>query len=212
MDRRALAARSGTTEAGRPSRGAAERRRPGGARARRPDGGGRRAAARPRAESTPSGCASRSTRAKRGTSIRRRPRESWRSAIRPTPTGAVAQPIPAPPSANAAHRRRGPVLRDVQHRTGPALPARRARAVRLTRRDASHRARRPDCGAAARRVWRHVGLRGAWLRQVYARVRVVVTDISGGSRCPVSRDRRSDARVVTDGAAELFGVEFGVGK
>jgi len=46
---------------------------------------------------------------------------------------------------------------------------------------------------------------------VYSRVRVAVADISAGmallrSGPPVG------ARVVTDGAAELFGVEFGAGK
>ncbi len=44
-----------------------------------------------------------------------------------------------------------------------------------------------------------------------SRQRVVVTDITG-SLAVLSQGPAAGARVVTDGAAELFGVEFGAGK
>ena len=47
--------------------------------------------------------------------------------------------------------------------------------------------------------------------RVYVRQRVVVADITG-SLAVLSQGPAAGARVVTDGAAELFGVEFGAGK
>jgi membrane fusion protein, heavy metal efflux system len=46
---------------------------------------------------------------------------------------------------------------------------------------------------------------------VYSRQRVVVTDVSG-PLAVLSQGPAEGMRVVTDGAAELFGVEFGAGK
>ena len=62
----------------------------------------------------------------------------------------------------------------------------------------------------------HDAYGGTWVYvardpQVYARVRVVVADIIG-NLAVLTIGPPVNARVVTDGAAELFGVEFGVGK
>ena len=46
---------------------------------------------------------------------------------------------------------------------------------------------------------------------MYARERVVVADITGANAV-LALGPAVGARVVTDGAAELFGVEFGAGK
>ena len=62
----------------------------------------------------------------------------------------------------------------------------------------------------------HDAYGGTWVYvvrepQVYSRQRVVVTDISG-PLAVLSQGPVEGMRVVTDGAAELFGVEFGAGK
>jgi RND family efflux transporter MFP subunit len=124
--------------------------------------------------------------------------------------GAVAKPIPAPPSANAT-------TAGVDHyyamsNTGPGprfRPGERV-AVRLTRRESTTGVVVPTAALL------HDAFGGTWVYvarepQVYARVRVGVADISGNMAL-LSAGPPVNARVVTDGAAELFGVEFGVGK
>ena len=124
--------------------------------------------------------------------------------------GVIAQPMPAPPSANA---RTAEV--DLYYTMGNSGTGRRLRpgervAVRLTRLDAATGLVVPTAALL------HDAYGGTWVyvvrgSGVYARVRVVVTDISGGLAV-LSAGPPAGARVVTDGAAELFGVEFGAGK
>jgi hypothetical protein len=62
----------------------------------------------------------------------------------------------------------------------------------------------------------HDAFGGTWVYivtqpRVYTRTRVVVADITG-SLAVLSQGPAAGAQVVTDGAAELFGVEFGAGK
>ncbi len=124
--------------------------------------------------------------------------------------GAIAQPVPAPPSANA-----GTAGVDLYFVMANSAPGRRFRpgervAVRLTRVDATTGLVVPAAALL------HDAYGGTWVyvaREpgVYARVRVMVSDISGGLAV-LSTGPPVGARVVTDGAAELFGVEFGVGK
>jgi membrane fusion protein, heavy metal efflux system len=124
--------------------------------------------------------------------------------------GVVAQPMPSPPSANA---RTAEI--DLYYALTNNAPGRRFRpgervAVRLTRLDTTSGLVVPAAALL------HDAYGGTWVyvaREpgVYSRVRVAVADISAGmallrSGPPVG------ARVVTDGAAELFGVEFGAGK
>jgi hypothetical protein len=83
-------------------------------------------------------------------------------------------------------------------------------AVALTRRDSAEATVMPKAALL------HDAYGGTWVYvarapQVYTRVRVVVTDINGALAI-VSEGPSVNERVVTDGAAELFGVEFGVGK
>lgn len=122
--------------------------------------------------------------------------------------GVLAQPIPAPPSANAA-------TAGVDFYYAMTNPGQRFRpgervAVRLTRRDAAAGLTVPKAALL------HDAYGGTWVYvarepQVYARVRVTVIDIIGTSAL-LSQGPPPNARVVIDGAAELFGVEFGVGK
>jgi hypothetical protein len=62
----------------------------------------------------------------------------------------------------------------------------------------------------------HDAYGGTWVYvvrapRIYARQRVVVTDVTG-NLAVLSQGPATGARVVTDGAAELYGVEFGAGK
>lgn len=126
----------------------------------------------------------------------------------PDADGIQAQPIPAPPSANAT-------TAGVDLYYSMANPGQRFRpgervAVRLTRRDSATGVVVPKAALL------HDAYGGTWVYvakepQVYSRFRVVVTDISGGLAI-LSAGPAVNTRVVTDGAAELFGVEFGVGK
>lgn len=125
--------------------------------------------------------------------------------------GALAQPIPAPPSANATtsavdlyYSMANPATGGQRFRPGERV------AVRLARRDSTTGLAVPKAALL------HDAYGGTWVYvvrepQVYARYRVVVTDIVG-SLAILSAGPPVNARVVTDGAAELFGVEFGVGK
>jgi RND family efflux transporter MFP subunit len=124
--------------------------------------------------------------------------------------GTIAEPMPAPPSANA---RTAEV--DLYYSMSNTGAGRRLRpgervAVRLTRLDAMTGLVVPTAALlhdASGGTWVYV-VRGSG---VYARVHVVVSDISGGLAV-LATGPAAGARVVTDGAAELFGVEFGVGK
>jgi RND family efflux transporter MFP subunit len=126
----------------------------------------------------------------------------------PDAPGVIAQPIPAPPSANAT-------AASVDFFYALSNPSRQLRpgervAVRLTRRDTASGLVVPAAALL------HDAYGGTWVYvqrepHVYARVRVVVADIVGSSAL-LSQGPAVNARVVTDGAAELFGVEFGAGK
>lgn len=122
--------------------------------------------------------------------------------------GVIAQPIPAPPSANAATA--GVDLYYAMTNPGQRFQPGERVAVRLTRRDTTAGLVVPKAALL------HDAYGGTWVYvarepQVYARVRVTVTDIIGASAL-LSQGPPPNARVVIDGAAELFGVEFGVGK
>ena len=82
-------------------------------------------------------------------------------------------------------------------------------ACRAARRET--RPGRPEGGAAARRLRRHLGLRRDASRGSTRGSASWSPTSAGRSPC-CRRGRRPGARVVTDGAAELFGVEFGAGK
>ena len=122
--------------------------------------------------------------------------------------GALAKPIAAPPSGD-------PSTAGVDLYYAMPNPNQRFRpgervAVALTRRDSAAGTVVPKAALL------HDAYGGTWVYvarepRVYARVRVVVTDISGALAI-LSEGPAVNARVVTDGAAELFGVEFGVGK
>ena len=122
--------------------------------------------------------------------------------------GVIAQPIAAPPSANAS-------TAGVDLYYSLANPNNRFRpgervAVRLARRESETGLVVPKAALL------HDAYGGTWVYvarepRVYVRQRVVVADITG-SLAVLSQGPAAGARVVTDGAAELFGVEFGAGK
>jgi RND family efflux transporter MFP subunit len=126
----------------------------------------------------------------------------------PDADGVVARAMAAPPSANATTA--GVDLYftmtnpDNRFRPGERV------AVRLASRDT-------DSGLVVpKAALLHDAYGGTWVYiakqpQVYSRQRVVVTDVSGAFAV-LSQGPPENARVVTDGAAELFGVEFGAGK
>lgn len=125
-----------------------------------------------------------------------------------TADGLVADPIPAPPSANASL-----ASVDLYYRIANAdrrfRPGERV-SVRLARRSGVEGLVVPKAALL------HDAYGGTWVyvardAQVYARHRVAVTDVDG-ALAVLSQGPASGARVVTDGAAELFGVEFGAGK
>jgi RND family efflux transporter MFP subunit len=126
----------------------------------------------------------------------------------PDAAGAIAQPIPAPPSANAATA--GVDLYYAMSNASTRLRPGERVAVQLTRRDTTTGVVVPAAALL------HDAYGGTWVYvvkapQVYTRVRVMVTDMVGGFAL-LSQGPSPGARVVTDGAAELFGVEFGAGK
>ena len=126
----------------------------------------------------------------------------------PDAEGVLARPIPAPPSADAT-------TAGVDLYYAMANPNQRFRpgervAVRLPRRES-------DIGLVVpKAALLHDAYGGTWVYvvrepRVYSRQRVVVIDISG-PLAVLSQGPVEGMRVVTDGAAELFGVEFGSGK
>ncbi|MGB7219041.1 MAG: hypothetical protein WBD07_09545, partial [Vicinamibacterales bacterium] len=122
--------------------------------------------------------------------------------------GVRAAPVAAPPSANAT-------TAGVDLYFSLANPDRRFRpgervGVRLTRRNTAASLVVPKAALL------HDAYGGTWVYVVrepgvYVRRRVAVSDISGPLAI-LSQGPPAGARVVTDGAAELFGVEFGAGK
>jgi cobalt-zinc-cadmium efflux system membrane fusion protein len=122
--------------------------------------------------------------------------------------GILARPIAAPPSANAS-------TAGVDLYFSLANPNQRFRpgervAVRLTGRSSREGLVVPKAALL------HDAYGGTWVYvargpHVYARERVTVSTIVD-SLALVSQGPAPGARVVTDGAAELFGVEFGAGK
>lgn len=125
-----------------------------------------------------------------------------------TAEGVRAAPVAAPPSANAT-------TAGVDLYFSLANPDRRFRpgervGVRLTRRNTAASLVVPKAALL------HDAYGGTWVYVVrepgvYVRRRVAVSDISGPLAI-LSQGPPAGARVVTDGAAELFGVEFGAGK
>jgi RND family efflux transporter MFP subunit len=126
----------------------------------------------------------------------------------PDANGIIARPIAAPPSANAS-------TAGVDLYFSLSNPNQRFRpgervAVRLTGRSSSESLVVPKAALL------HDAYGGTWVYvsrgdHVYARERVTVSTIVD-SLALVSQGPAPGARVVTDGAAELFGVEFGAGK
>jgi RND family efflux transporter MFP subunit len=122
--------------------------------------------------------------------------------------GVLAQPIAAPPTAD-------PVTAGVDLYYSLANPNNRFKpgqrvALRLPRRESESGLVVPKAALL------HDAYGGTWVYvvkepRVYVRQRVVVTDISG-PLAVLSQGPAAGTRVVTDGAAELFGVEFGAGK
>jgi membrane fusion protein, heavy metal efflux system len=122
--------------------------------------------------------------------------------------GVTAQPIAAPPSANASTAGVDLYysLANLDNRFRPGERV----AVRLPRRESETGLVVPKAALL------HDAYGGTWVYvvrepRVYVRQRVVVADITG-SLAVLSQGPAAGARVVTDGAAELFGVEFGAGK
>jgi RND family efflux transporter MFP subunit len=122
--------------------------------------------------------------------------------------GLMARPIAAPPSANAATAGID-LYYELPNPNGRFRPGERV-SVRLPRRDA-------DTGLVVpAAALLHDAYGGTWVYvatkpQVYVRQRVVVADVASGLAV-LAQGPAPGARVVTDGAAELFGVEFGAGK
>jgi RND family efflux transporter MFP subunit len=122
--------------------------------------------------------------------------------------GFLARPIPAPPSANATTA--GVDLYYQMVNSGLRFRPGERVAVRLPRRASDEALVVPKAALL------HDAFGGTWVYvqrqpQVYVRQRVVVQDMSG-PLAVLSLGPEPGARVVTDGAAELFGVEFGAGK
>ncbi len=126
----------------------------------------------------------------------------------PDAEGVLARPIPAPPSANATTA--GVDLFYAMANPNERFKPGERVAVRLPRRES-------DTGLVVpKAALLHDAYGGTWVYvvrepRVYSRQRVVVTDVSG-PLAVLSQGPVEGMRVVTDGAAELFGVEFGAGK
>jgi RND family efflux transporter MFP subunit len=121
--------------------------------------------------------------------------------------GLTARPIKAPPSAN-------PTTAGVDLYYALANPAGRFRpservAVRLRRRDSQTGLVAPKAALL------HDAYGGTWVYvargDVFVRTRVAVADIVD-DLAVLSQGPPAGTQVVTDGAAEIFGVEFGAGK
>jgi len=126
----------------------------------------------------------------------------------PDADGAIARPIPAPPSANASTS--GVDFYFALANTGQRFRPGERVSVRLTGRMNAESLVVPKAALL------HDAYGGTWVYvardpHVYVRQRVTVSTIVD-SLALISQGPEAGARVVTDGAAELFGVEFGAGK
>ena len=122
--------------------------------------------------------------------------------------GVIAEPIAAPPTADPATAGVD-LYYSLSNPNNRFKPGQRV-AVRLPRRESESGLVVPKAALL------HDAYGGTWVYvakepRVYVRQRVVVTDITG-SLAVLSQGPAAGTRVVTDGAAELFGVEFGAGK
>lgn len=122
--------------------------------------------------------------------------------------GVIARPIPAPPSANASTS--GVDLYFALTNSGQRFRPGERVSVRLTGRGSSESLVLPKAALL------HDAYGGTWVYvarepHVYARQRVTVASMVDALAL-ITQGPAPDARVVTDGAAELFGVEFGAGK
>ena len=120
----------------------------------------------------------------------------------------IAQPIQGPPSGNATT-----AAIDLYYAIStPGQPFRPGERVA----DALPRRGPANATVVPKASLLHDAYGGTWVYvvrepRVYARARVTVTDING-DLAVLSEGPALGTRVVTDGAAELFGVEFGAGK
>ena len=122
--------------------------------------------------------------------------------------GVMAQPVPAPPSADPTTG--GVDLYYALPNRGNALRPGQRVGVRLSRRGEA------DSLVVPRAALLHDALGGTWVYEarpdhVYVRRRVQVTD-QVDALAILEQGPPPGTRVVTDGAAEIFGTEFGVGK
>lgn len=126
-----------------------------------------------------------------------------------TVSGNVATPVPAPPNADAASAS-ADLMYALANVGGAFRPGERVQVTIPLRGAGSDRLSVP-WGAV---VFDHEG--GSWVYErvaprTFTRRRVVLGEVSGGW-AEVHRGIAAGALVVTDGAAELLGTEFGAGK
>jgi cobalt-zinc-cadmium efflux system membrane fusion protein len=122
--------------------------------------------------------------------------------------GLIARPIPAPPSADASTA--AVDLYFALSNQGASLRPGQRVGARLTRRGEA------ESLVVPRAALLHDAYGGSWVYEarpehVYVRRRVDVADLVD-AYVVLSQGPVPGTRVVTDGAAELFGTEFGAGK
>lgn len=122
--------------------------------------------------------------------------------------GLLARPVPAPPSADASTAAVD-LYFALSNQAHGLRPGQRV-GVRLTRRGET------DSLVVPRASLLHDAYGGSWVYEaraegVYVRRRVAVADLVD-AYVVLSQGPPPGTRVVTDGAAELFGTEFGAGK
>lgn len=131
-------------------------------------------------------------------------------SARPRPTGAVLEPVAAPPTADPLRETADLYFR-LPESEGPRRPGERIW-IGLPRRGADASASTVPWAAVLFDAWG-----GAWVYetvgpQKYARRRVSPVRVHEGIAVLSDADLREGTSVVTTGAAELLGVEFGAGK
>jgi multidrug efflux pump subunit AcrA (membrane-fusion protein) len=122
--------------------------------------------------------------------------------------GVVARPTPAPPSADASTAAVD-LYFALSNASASFRPGQRV-GVRLTRRGST------DSLVVPRASLLHDPYGGAWVYEaqpnhMYVRRRVAVADLVD-AYVVLTQGPAPGTQVVTDGAAELFGTEFGAGK
>jgi cobalt-zinc-cadmium efflux system membrane fusion protein len=125
-----------------------------------------------------------------------------------TSDGLLANPIPAPPSADATAAAVD-LYYSFSNREQRFRPGERV-SIRLPRRG------RGEALVVPKAALLHDAYGGTWVYvatelRKFSRHRVIVVDVVGDLAI-LSRGPAQGTRVVTDGAAELFGTEFGTGK